>query len=149
SPMHAANVVFVGGNVPCIHGQHRKALLDWAKRRYGHGFRWVGRNGNLVVGDELSALYASARVAIGDSAPADYYWSDRVPRTLGRAGLLAYPHTPGLDEQGLTAETMLRYERGDFTRLGEQIDSLTDARRREITDNALTVIAERHTWPIR
>lgn len=149
SPMHAANVVFVGGNVPSIHGPHRKALLDWAKRRYGHGFRWVGRNGNMIVGEELSALYASTRVVIGDSAPASHYWSDRVPRTLGRGGLLAYPDTPGLDEQGLTTDTMIRFERGDFEALGEQIDALTDARRRDLTDNALDVIAERHTWPVR
>lgn len=148
-PRMAANVVFVGGNVASIHGRHRKDLLAWARRRYGHGFRWVGRGNDRVVGADLSALYASARVAIGDSAPADFYWSDRVPRTLGRGGLLAYPHTPGLDEQGLTTDTMLRFDRFDFEHLGEQIDALTDARRREITDNALTVIAERHTWPIR
>src|SRR5690606_15530008 len=127
SPMHAANVVFVGGHVPSIHGQHRKQLIDWARRRYGHGFRWVGRGGNTIVGAELSALYASARVAIGDSAPAPYYWSDRVPRTLGRGGLLAYPNTEGLDEVGLTAETMLRFDRFDFASLGEQIDALTEA----------------------
>ena len=149
-PRLAANVVFVGGNIGSIHGWHRKQLLAWAKRRYGHGFRWVGRRGGtVVVGEDLSALYASARVAIGDSAPAAYYWSDRVPRTLGRAGLLAYPDTPGLDGQGLTADTMLRFERGDFETLGEQIDALTDQRRRELTGNALDVIAERHTWPVR
>lgn len=149
SPMHAANVVFVGGHVPSIHGQHRKQLIDWARRRYGHGFRWVGRAGNTIVGAELSALYSSVRVAVGDSAPAPYYWSDRVPRTLGRGGLLAYPNTEGLDEQGLTAETMLRFDRFDFDHLGEQIDALTEAQRRELTDNALTVVSERHTWPVR
>lgn len=148
-PGMAANAVFVGGNVAQIHGPHRKALLAWARRRYGHGFRWVGRGNDRVVGHDLSALYASARVAIGDSAAAPFYWSDRVPRTLGRAGLLAYPNTEGLDEQGLTADTMLRYDRFDFEHLGEQIDALTDARRRELTDAALTVVAERHTWPVR
>lgn len=148
-PRMAANVVFVGGNVAGIHGQHRKDLLAWARRRYGHGFRWVGRGSDRVVGADLSVLYASARVAIGDSAPGDFYWSDRVPRTLGRGGLLAYPDTPGLDGQGLTADTMLRFERGDFEDLGDQIDALTEQRRRELTDNALTVISERHTWPIR
>lgn len=149
SAKHAANVVFVGGNVASIHGPHRKELLAWAKRRFGHGFRWVGRGVDRVVGHELSALYASARVVIGDSAPGDWYWSDRVPRTLGRGGLLAYPNTPGLDGQGLTAETMLRYDRFDFDEVGDQIDALTDARRRELTDAALTVITERHTWPVR
>lgn len=146
---YAGQIVFVGGYVAGIHGEHRKKLLEWARRRFGRRFRWYGRPGDRVVGDELSALYASARVAIGDSAPAPFYWSDRVPRTLGRGGLLAYPNTPGLDEQGLTADTMLRYERGDFEHLGEQIDSLTEAQRREITDNALTVVSERHTWPVR
>lgn len=145
----AAKCVFVGGNVPSIHGDHRRELLQWAKRRYRHGFRWVGRGGNRIVGDELSRLYASVRVALGDSAPAPYYWSDRVPRTLGRGGLLAYPNTDGLALQGFTADTMLLYDRFSFDSLGEQIDSLTDKDRQEKTDAALTVIRERHTWPIR
>lgn len=149
SPRLAAHVVFVGGNVASIHGQHRKQLLAWAKRRYGHGFRWHGRGNDRVVGGDLNALYASAQVAIGDSAPAPFYWSDRVPRTLGRGGLLAYPNTPGLDEQGLTDATMLRYDRFDFQGLGERIDALTEQDRRAMTDAALTVIRERHTWPIR
>lgn len=146
---YAGQIVFVGGYVAGIHGEHRKKLLEWARRRFGRRFRWYGRSGNRVVGDELSVLYASAWVVIGDSAPAAFYWSDRVPRTLGRGGLLAYPNTPGLDEVGLTADTMLRFDRFGFDDLGDQIDALTDTRRRELTDNALTVIAERHTWPVR
>jgi len=146
---YAGQVAFVGGYVAGIHGEHRKRLLEWARRRFGRRFRWYGRPGVRVVGDELSVLYASARVVIGDSAPAPFYWSDRVPRTLGRGGLLAYPNTEGLDEVGLTAATMLRFDRFGFDELGDRIDALTDARRRELTDNALTVIAERHTWPVR
>lgn len=146
---YAGQIVFVGGYVAGIHGEHRKKLLEWARRRFGRRFRWYGRPGDRVVGDELSVLYASARVVIGDSAPAPFYWSDRVPRTLGRAGLLAYPNTPGLDEVGLTADTMLRFDRFGFDELGDRIDSLTDQERREITDHALAVVAERHTWPVR
>lgn len=149
SSRYATPVVFVGGNVSSIHGRHRKELLAWARRRYGLRFRWYGRGSDRVVGTDLSALYASARVALGDSAPGERYWSDRVPRTLGRGGLLAYPNTQGLDEQGLTSEVMLRYDRFDFAGLGARIDALTDVERREMTDAALTVITERHTWPVR
>lgn len=146
---YAGQVVFVGGYVAGIHGEHRKRLLEWARRRFGRRFRWYGRPGDRVVGDELSVLYASAHAVIGDSAPAPYYWSDRVPRTLGRAGLLAHPLTPGLDEVGLSDDLMIRYERFNFDELGDRIDSLTEKERREMTDRALTVIAERHTWPVR
>lgn len=140
---------FVGGNVGGIHGRHRRELLRWAQRRYGNQFKWYGRSTNTVLGADLNDLYAAAHAVFGDSAPAPFYWSDRVPRTLGRGGLLAYPNTPGLAECGFTAETMLLYDRFDFKGLAEQVNSLTEARRREMTDAALTLIEERHTWPVR
>lgn len=138
-------IVFVGTHVPGIHGTHRAALLGWARRRYGRRFVQYDR-GRPVWGADLASLYAGARVVLGDSAPAARYWSDRVPCTLGRGGLLAHPRTVGMDEQGLTGDELLLYERGDFAELGDRIDALTEARRREMTDAALTLIGERHLW---
>lgn len=137
--------VFVGTSVSSIHGQHRRDLIRWARHRWGPRFRHIGATTRQKVwGARLNGIYAASRVVLGDSAPADYYWSDRIPRTLGRGGLLCYPHTPGLDEQGYASDVMIRYERFDFTGLGEQIKALTGQRRREMTDAALTLIEERH-----
>lgn len=142
-PARAA--VFVGSCVRGIHGQHRIQMLEWAKRRWSARFRHLGSGQrNKIWGRAVNDVFAGARVVLGDSAPADYYWSDRIPRTLGRGGLLCYPHTPGLDGQGFTGEVMLRFDRFDFEGLGRRIDALTDTRRREMTDAAITLVQERH-----
>jgi hypothetical protein len=143
---HQHRVVFVGTNIRYIHGPHRDGLLKWARRRYRGGFRHYGAGTAKVFGKELSRLYASAHVVLGDSAPAPRYWSDRLPMTLGRGGMLAYPRTEGLAEQGFTEENLLLYDRFGFDGLGERIDSLTEVRRREMTDAALAVVGERHLW---
>lgn len=138
--------VFVGGLVPDIHGYHRRSLLTWARRKYGAGFMHYGMGRRKVWGPDLCDLYTSAGVVLGDSAWAPRYWSDRVPQTLGRGGLLAHPRTPGMAEMGFTDDVMVTYDRFDFRGLGAALDRLTPARRREMTDAALTLIEERHMW---
>lgn len=137
--------VFVGSNVPTIHGEHRARLLDSARKRNPGRFRHFGRSVK-VYGAELNKVYASARVVLGDSAEADYYWSDRVPMTMGRGGVLAYPRTPGLEEQGFNETNMILYDRFDFAPMWEQIYSLTEDDLLALSDNALQVIRERHMW---
>lgn len=140
-------VVFVGGAVQHIHGPHRSALLAWAQRRYGQAFFQYGAF-RPVWGDRFSDLCASAQVVLGDSAPAagGMYWSDRVPLTLSRGGLLAHPRTQGMAGWGFTDDTMILFDRFRFDELGERIDSLTVRERRRISDNALDVVRSRHMW---
>lgn len=138
--------VFVGGLVRDIHGYHRVGLLRWSRIRWRAGFQHYGFGRRALWGEALSDLYASAEVVVGDSAEAPYYWSDRVPCTLGRGGLLAHPRTAGMAEQGFTDDTMVLYDRWDFAGLGRRLDGLGPARRAQMRDNALTVIADRHMW---
>jgi hypothetical protein len=138
--------VFVGTNIRYIHGPHRDQLLRWARRRWRGDFRHYGAGAQKVFGRELSRLYASTHVVLGDSAPAARYWSDRLPMTLGRGGLLAYPRTEGLAEQGFDESLMLLYDRFAFDDLGDRIDALSDRERAAMTDAALTVVGERHLW---
>ncbi len=145
SPKYPHPVVFVGDCVTRIHGPHRRALLGWAERRYGQDFLRYGRH-RPIWGDPFADLCASAAVVLGDSAPAPYYFSDRVVLTLSRGGLLAHPRTPGMRGLGFTADMMLPYRRGAFEELGEQVDDLTGRERRRITDNAMDLVRDRHTW---
>lgn len=140
-------VVFVGDVVGHIHGPHRAALLDWARRRYGQDFFRYGKF-RPVWGDRFSDLCASAQVVLGDSAPAPggMYWSDRVPLTLSRGGLLAHPRTAGMARWGITDDVALLFDRFGFGALGERIDNLTVRERRELTGNALDVVRDRHLW---
>lgn len=139
--------VFVGRHIRRIHGPHRRALIDWAMRRWGSGFlQFGGGRWPQAWGTELADVYASARVAVGDSAPADAYWSDRVPATLGRGGLLAHPYVPGMAEQGFDDEVMVTFPRGRFSVLAAKLDGLSEAERQRRTDNALDLIRTRHLW---
>jgi len=137
--------VFVGSNSRGIHGAHRQELLQWARKEYGKGFQRYGAH-NKIYGHDLSQLYASARIVIGDSAPADYYWSDRIPTTMGRGGVLAYPNTPGLAEQGYNDTNMVLFDRFDFENLALKIQALSNDDIKSMREAALTVTEERHMW---
>jgi hypothetical protein len=139
--------VFVGSNSKGIHGDHRSQLISWCKKTYKAGFQHYGTGSyNKVYGDDLGYVYAVARVAFGDSAPADYYWSDRVPTTMGRGGVLAYPRTPGLEQHGYDDSNMILYDRYDFNQLGARIDNMQQKEFDSMREAAITVTSERHMW---
>lgn len=147
SPRLRHRVVFVGRCVRDIHGEHRANLLAWARRRFGAGFRQYGRFGrNTAYGSELSTVYASAQLAVGDSARAPAYWSDRVPTSLGRGALLAHPYVEGMAEVGFTSDTMIHYRWGRYDDITRRFDAMSHADRTAMREAALTVIAERHMW---
>jgi hypothetical protein len=131
---------FVGSNIRSIHG------MLWARRKYGYSFHHVGVGRHKVTGTKLSEIYWKSWAIIGDSAPSPYYWSDRVPRTMGRGAVLAYPETEGLKEWGFTEENMILFPRYGFDILGEKLDSLSSSERKNKVEAALSVIQERHLW---
>ncbi|HEX6685760.1 MAG TPA: glycosyltransferase [Candidatus Limnocylindrales bacterium] len=139
--------VFIGSMTRSVHTGHRADLLAWARRVWGWRFLHAGSSQrNRLYHLKLNHLYASVDVVLGDSAPAPFYWSDRVPRTLGRGGLLAYPRTEGLAEQGVTSEVAILYDRGEFDQITDQLADLSPARRREMTDAAIQLVRDRHLW---
>lgn len=137
--------VFVGSNSRGIHGSHRTELIRWAGRKYHGEFHRYGAH-NKVYGEDLNQIYSVARVAIGDSAPAERYWSDRIPTTMGRGGILAHPRTSGMEEQGYNDSNMILFDRFEFEDLGERIDAMTEQDRAYMREAALTVTFERHMW---
>jgi hypothetical protein len=141
----ALDAVFTGSNLRAIHGEHRRQLLDWATTKWGRSFRMFGGM-TQVWGADLSHLCASTRTVLGDSAPADRYWSDRVPSVLGRGGLLAHPNTVGFEGQGITGEVAVLFDRFDFAGLGDQLSALTDHDRTTMRQNALDLVRDRHLF---
>lgn len=145
-----AQAVFVGTYAKPVHGRHRQDLLSWAHRTWGARFLHIGASARTRLWHrKLNDLYASVDVVLGDSAAGDRYWSDRVPRTLGRGGLLAYPRTEGLAEHGFTDEVMVLYDRGRFDQITDRLAQLDPAQRRAMTDAGIELVRERHTWPVR
>lgn len=123
-------------------------------KRYGSKFRAWPRSGEPIRGWEINDLYASVRVMIGDSClagGATHYWSDRVPETLGRGGLLVHPHVEGIEEQ-FPIEQPLYYVAGDkpsFMYAVEQALALSDEERDFRIDQAIEFVRERHTYRVR
>jgi len=139
--------VFVGTYSRRAHGVDRWHLLQWARRRFGLGFaHYGGSAATRVTGHDLCAVYRAAGVVLGDSAPAHRYWSDRVPHTLARGGVLTHPHTAGFAEAGFDATSMLLYDRGDLDSLSRLVGQLTPDRRRDLVDAGRQVVADRHLW---
>lgn len=136
---------FLGSCVRQIHSGHRSELVAWAKGRYGNQFRHFGLAKKLY-GASINQMCSTTRFVLGDSAPAPFYWSDRVPNIMGRGGVLAYPRTPGLEDMGFNESNMFLYDRYKFDELGERMDSASDSELASISEAALAVIEESHMW---
>jgi hypothetical protein len=139
-------VVFVGSRHYHPEYRFRTTLIDWLQKTYGGRFRRFGGDAGGVVREAmLNDVYASAKVVVGDScfAGAPYYWSDRVPETLGRGGFLIHPTTPGLTIPGLA-----EYKPGNLIELKQRIAYwLThEKERRACADTAMAAVRAEHTY---
>lgn len=143
---YKVDVAFVGSKGYHPEYTQRGELIDWLENTYGERFkRFAGDTSGTVRENDLNDLYASAKVVVGDScfAGADYYYSDRVPETLGRHGFLLHPKTKGLDIEGLQT-----YEAGNYKQLKSQIDYFLehDQERRDIIQRTSIDVKTRHTY---
>lgn len=130
------DVVFVGSN-PYPHAEwrpYRDELIARVRARFGAAFA-VWPRGRPVRGQELSNLYASCKVVIGDSClsgGATHYWSDRIPETLGRGAMLVHPEVEGLQRWYENERHLLTYPLGDFDELVRVVEwSLEEEAARE------------------
>lgn len=111
----AIEVGFVGAEGYHPEYDFRPKLIQFLRDIYGERFRlFQGYRGKA-----LNDAYASIRVVVGDSCfgGQDYYWSDRVPETLGRGGFLIHPAVRGLTIPGLAC-----YTPGNLYELQDKID---------------------------
>lgn len=109
--------------------QHRQELIRWLKETYGPRFGIWPRDSRGVRGQPLADLYATAKVAVGDSCmlgPSHNYWSDRIPETLGRGAYLIHPNTPGLDDHYEPGKHLGTWDVGDWDALKAAIDWALD-----------------------
>lgn len=115
----ACDVAFVGQKFYHPEYPFRGNLIDWLKSVYVGRFRHFPEGPGPIRQAELNDLYASAKVVVGDScfAGSPYYWSDRVPETIGRGGFLIHPKTEGLDIPGMAI-----FDAGNYGQLKATID---------------------------
>lgn len=124
----AHDVIFVGSEAYHHEWSHRPQLIGWLGATYGDRFQRYGAGLEIVRGQHLNDLRASAKVEVGDSLCPGFthygYFSDRVTECLGRGGVLLHPDVPGLREiLGLVEdEHCLFYQYGDFDGVGRKVE---------------------------
>lgn len=97
-------IVFTGSKGYHPEYPFRRELVDWLTETYGDKFGHYGNDGIRVVRQgELNALYASAKIVVGNSCfgGRPNYVSDRYYEVRGRGGFLIHPHTEGVDTVGV------------------------------------------------
>lgn len=113
------DVVFVGSH-PYPHpewAKYRGDLLATFQRAFRGRFGILPRRGVPVRGRDLQEVYATVPVVLGDSCLAGEsyrYWSDRVPETLGRGGLLVHPEVDGMWDWYVAGKDFAGYKLGRF-----------------------------------
>lgn len=144
------DLVFVGSSETYHQEwQHRRDLVNYLE---ANGCRFVPELGQPAIrGAELQRIYASAKIAVGDSCMVGntgYYWSDRIPETLGRGGFLLHPDTAGLSECFTNREHLVTWELGDWDELSELIAFYLshDEERLYIASQGMAHVRANHTY---
>ena len=128
SPAKGNDVIFVGSKRYHPEWSYRPELIDWLRNTYGEKFTHVGGDGDTgtVRGDDLNALYADSKVAVGDTLCINfdypYYFSDRLFESTGRGGFTIFPYIKGIEDCFEIDKEIVTYEFGNFTQLKEKID---------------------------
>jgi hypothetical protein len=141
-PELAHDLTFVGGGVEYAHREwpYRKKLAQWLMDNYsgtinrnGLNIPRYGKYGHpqrLMRGQDLNDLYASAKIAIGDSLCIDfshkYYVSDRLFESVGRGAFTIFPHVPGIEEFLEDGKEIIYYDFNDWDGLREKIEYYLD-----------------------
>lgn len=113
-------IIFVGSKGYHPEYPFRPQLIDFLRETYGSRFGHYGNDGIEVVrGERLNTLYASAKIAVGDSCfgGRPFYVSDRYYETRGRGGFLIHPHVMGIDTFGV-----VHYQPENLQQLKDRID---------------------------
>lgn len=155
---YASPVAFVGSWQGGYHkeSEHRAALIKWLKKNYPNDCEFYPLPGHHAVrGSALRDLYASVSVVVGDSCFTGTglanYWSDRIPETLGRGGVLLHPYVPGLENHFQLGEDLVVWEAGDWGTLRTLIDELVKDRphRELISRHGRERVLRDHTYEVR
>lgn len=117
----ACDVAFVGAKNYHPEYPFRTELITFLEKSYGRAFkRFSGDSENgLVREQDLNDTYASAKVTVGDCcfAGEPFYWSDRVPESVGRGAFLIHPEVPGMRIPGIVT-----FKPGDLKDMKAKID---------------------------
>ena len=154
-----SDIAFVGSWEGGYHKEaERHTLIAYLDRWFGDRVKFWPRPGQpRIWGQDLSDLYASVKLAVGDSANikgSGYYCSDRIPNTLGRGCMLAHPYVKGLTGTGEPFDhpALVVWPEGNWKEALEMIEASLSIPRAvvdELTDDAVDFIRKNHSWTVR
>lgn len=149
------DVVFCGSS-DWYHSEwsYRIDLVRWLEKTFRGRLGVYPRDKPALRGQDLVDLYGNAKVMVGDSClagGAKYYWSDRIPETLGRGGFLIHPYVVGIEDHFTDEEHLALYQLGDFDMLKELIEKYVadDAERERIAKAGKEHVLANHTYEVR
>lgn len=154
-PEYRHDVVFCGSS-DYYHSEwsYRIELVRWLEKTFGSRLGVYPKNQPALRGQPLVDLYGNAKVMVGDSClagGATWYWSDRIPETLGRGGFLVHPYVLGIEDSYVDGEHLALYELGNFSDLKETIEKYVanDAERERIAKAGKEHVLANHTYEVR
>jgi hypothetical protein len=119
-------IIFVGSEQYHVEWPYRGKLIKWLRENYGDRFKVYGSSGQTIRGHELNVLYASAKIAIGDTLCLNFnhpnYVSDRLYEGSGRGAFQIFPYIPGITEELKDGEHLSLYRYNDWDGLRQRID---------------------------
>jgi len=147
------DVIFVGSKGYHNEWKWRPELINWLYQTYGDRFKHYGNDGlGVVRGDDLNKLYASTKIAVGDTLCLNfnypYYLSDRVFETTGRGGFLLMPYIKGIEDLFVIGKEIITFKFGDFKDLKKKIDYylINDEEREKIRLAGFERTKKNHTY---
>lgn len=156
---YQSRIAFVGSWDGSYHKEApRHRLIAWLDSTFQNNVKFWPKPGQpRIWGSDLSDLYASVQLAVGDSANikgAGYYCSDRVPNTLGRGCMLAHPHVEGVTGEGdpFFHQALITWAPGNWDEAQRVIEGAMDLPQTfvdDLTDDAIQFIRQNHTWTVR
>lgn len=129
----------------------RAEMVDVLAARYGSAFRWYGPYSlwGELRDEDLNDLYASGTIIVGDSMNVDWYWSDRLPRTVGQGGFMLAANVEGMKESGFVeGKTVATWDGWQLDSLIDQIDYYLDnpEKRYKIAAEGKEMVKRQHLW---
>lgn len=129
NPRFDYDIVFLGGaeHYPANDWPYRMQLINFLRDAYGDSFHVFPDNGKRLWGRDMNDLYASSKIAIGDSMcfhdfMQENAWSDRIYETTGRGGFMIHPFIKGLEKEFKAPNEIVYYHYGDFNELKQLIN---------------------------
>lgn len=151
------DIIFVGSRGYHPEWPYRPKLIKWLEDTYGDSFAQYGGGGlGTIRGADLNTLYASAKIAIGDTLCKGfnypYYFSDRLFEAPGRGAFPIFPYIKGIEDQfeihNESTKELVTYTFNNFEELKNLIDFYLshEDKRRDIRLRGFKRTVRDHTY---